>query len=134
MKRALLITLLVLMSRGTAYAEWVSVEKDYISPGLRTAYVDVDTIRREGNLVSMWQLINFTAMQGNRKTSRFLSTKTYKQFDCVEHRVRLLAFSEFSHRMGTGQRNDGLVDTDNWLSIEPESINQALWEIACNKK
>ena len=82
----------------------------------------------------MWQLIDFTEMRGNpRGPTRFLSTKTHKQFDCAEQRVRLLAFTEFSHRMGTGIRADGLVDKDNWLSIKPESINKALWEVACNK-
>ena len=50
-----LITLLVL-STVPAYVEWVAVEKDYLLPGLQTVYVDPDTIRREGNLVTMWQL------------------------------------------------------------------------------
>ena len=133
LKQALLITLLVL-SGGPAYAEWVAVEKDYLLPGLQTVYIDPNSIHREGNLVTMWQLIDFTAMQGNpRGPTRFLSTKTHKQFDCAEERVRLLAFTEFSHRMGTGIRADGLVDKDNWLSIKPESVNQALREVACNK-
>ena len=130
----LLITLLVLSS-GPVYAEWVAVEKNYLSPGLQTVYVDPDTIRREGNLVTLWQLNDFKWMQGNPKgTPRFLSTKTHKQFDCAEKRLRLLAFTEFSRRMGTGIRNDGYVDKDNWLPVEPDSINQALWEVACNKQ
>jgi len=59
-----LITLLFLSSLP-AYAEWVAVEKDYLAPGLQTVYVDPDTIRREGSLVTMWQLIDFKWMQGN---------------------------------------------------------------------
>ena len=55
MKQLLLITLLVL-SHGPVYAEWVSVEKDYLVPGLQTVYVDPATIRREGNLVTRSQL------------------------------------------------------------------------------
>ena len=43
----LLITLLFLSSIP-AYAEWVAVEKEYLSPGLQTVYVDPVTIRREG--------------------------------------------------------------------------------------
>ncbi len=60
----LLITLMFL-STVSAYAEWMAVEKDYLSPGLQTVYVDPDTIRREGNLVTLWQLIDFKLMQGN---------------------------------------------------------------------
>ena len=54
-----LVTLLFLSS-VPAYAEWVAVEKDYLLPGLQTVYVDPDSIRRDGNFVTMWQLIDFT--------------------------------------------------------------------------
>jgi surface-adhesin protein E len=129
-----LVTLLFLSS-VPAYAEWVAVEKHYLLPGLQTVYVDPDSIRREGNLVTLWQLIDFKWMQGNsRGPHRFFSTKTHKQFDCAEERLRLLAFTQFSHRMGTGIPAAGYVDQGNWISVEPESINQALWEMACGKE
>jgi hypothetical protein len=129
-----LITLLVL-STVPAYAEWVAVEKDYLLPGLQTVYVDPGTIHREGNLVTVWQLINFKWMQGSpRGPNRFLSTETHKQFDCAEKRIRFLAFTEFSRRMGTGIPADGYVDNGIWLPVEPESINQALSEMACGKE
>lgn len=129
-----LITVLIL-SDAPAYAKWVAVETGYRLPGFQTVYVDPDTTRREGNLVTIWQLIDFKWMQGSaRGPARFSSTKTHKQFDCTEKRVRLLAFTEFSLQMGTGLRNDGYVDKGNWLAVEPESINYALWEIVCSKK
>ena len=128
-----LITLLVL-SGAPAYAEWVKVDKDYFSSGLWTIYVDPDTIRREGNLVTVWQLVDFKAMQGGRSPTRFCSTKTHKQFDCAEKRFRLLAFTEFTDGMGTGEPTGGYVDKDTWLLVEPESVSQALWEMMCGKK
>lgn len=129
-----LVTLLFLSSVPT-YAEWVAVEKDYLSPGLQTVYLDPDSIRREGNLVTMRQLINFKWMQGSaRGPTRFFSTETHKQFDCTGKRLRLLAFKEFSGRMATGIPADGHVDKENWLPVEPESINQALWEVGCGRE
>ena len=65
MKPLLLIALLVLSS-VPVYAEWMAVEKDYLSPGLQTVYVDPDTLRRDGHLVTLWQLIDFKWMQGMR--------------------------------------------------------------------
>ncbi len=62
MKRLLLITLLVL-SNGSAYAEWLYVGKG-VESGM-TTYADPDTIRREGNLVTLWQLTDFQWMLGN---------------------------------------------------------------------
>lgn len=129
-----LITLLFL-NTAPAKAEWVAVEKDYLLSGLQTLYVDSDSIRREGNLVTMRQLIDFKWMQGSaRGPTRFLSTETHKQFNCAEKRLRLLAFTEFSHRLATGIRADGYVDTGRWIPVEPDSINQALWEVACGKE
>ncbi len=94
---------LLFLSSVPAHAEWVAVERDYFVPGLQTVYVDSDTIRREERLVTMRQLIDFKWMQGSaRGPTRFLSTETHKQFDCAEKRLRLLAFTEFSHRLATG--------------------------------
>jgi hypothetical protein len=126
---------LLFLSSVPAHAEWVAVERDYLVPGLQTVYVDSDTIRREGSLVTMRQLIDFKWMQGSaRGPTRFLSTETHKQFDCAGKRLRLLAFTEFSHRLATGIRADGYVDTGRWLPVEPDSINQALWEVTCGKE
>lgn len=129
-----LVLVLVLCS-GSVYAEWVAVEKDYLSPGRQTVYIDPDSIRREGNLVALWQLIDFKWMEGSaRGPARFMSTKTHKQFDCAGKRVRLLAFTEFSHSMGTGISVDGHIDGGHWMPVEPESVNHALWELACGNR
>ncbi len=134
MTRLLLITLLVL-SHGPVYAKWVAVEKNNQLSELQTVYIDPASIRREGNLVTLWQLTDFVWMQGGpRATPRFLSTTTHKQFDCVTMRLRLLSFTEFSHRMGIGIADDGYVDKDYWLPVEPESMNQVLWKVACGKQ
>jgi hypothetical protein len=69
-------------------------------------------------------------MQGGpREPPRFLSTITHKQFDCMDKRIRLLAYTEFSHRMAAGTASNGYVDKDRWLPVEPDSINEALWEV-----
>jgi hypothetical protein len=128
----LLVTLLVL-SRGSAYADWVAIEKEYQSPGLRTVYIDSATIHREGHLVTVVSLVDWKSMQGHR-FHRFMSTKTHKQFDCGAKRLRLLAFTEFSRHMGTGRPAKGYVDPDNWLPVKRESIDQGLWEVACGKE
>ena len=134
MTRLFLITLLVL-SPGPVYAEWVAVEKKYQTPDRQTVYIDPATIRRDGNLVTLVILIDWTWMQGNYVgTPRFLSTTTHKQFDCTVKRLRLLAFTEYYGRMATGIAAAGYVDQDNWLPVKPESVNHALWEVACDKQ
>ena len=128
-----LITLLVLSS-GPAYAEWVAIEKQYQSPGRQTVYVDPDTIRREGHRVTLEQLIDFKTMQGGRSPTRFSSTKIQKEFDCADKRLRVLALTDFWGYMGTGVAAGAAIGGGHWIPVEPESLNHALWKVACNKQ
>ena len=128
-----LITLLVLSS-VPAHAEWVAIEKQYQSPGRQTVYVDPDTIRREGHRVTLEQLIDFKTMQGGRSPTRFSSTKIEKEFDCADKRFRVLALTDFWGNMGAGEPAGAYVDGFNWVPVEPESLNHALWKVACNKQ
>lgn len=128
-----LITLLVLSS-VPAHAEWVAIEKQYQSPGRQTVYVDPDTIRREGHRVTMGQLIDFKTMQGGRSPTRFSSTKIEKEFDCADKRLRVLALTDFWGNMGTGEAAGAAIGGGHWTPVEPESLNHALWKVACNKQ
>ena len=68
MKRLILITLL-LLSSGPAYAEWVLVEKNNDLVEVMAVYADPDTIRRKGDLVTMWTLHDFKTMQTSPSSS-----------------------------------------------------------------
>ena len=117
---------------------WIPVDSAYQSPSREMVYYDPKTIRRDDDRVMLWQLTDYRWMQGNApfgmfmmSPHRFFSTKTHKEFDCAHNRVRLLASSEFSQHMGTGIQNAVLVEQGDGQPVEPGSINQALWEVAC---
>ncbi len=117
---------------------WVPIGEEYQARDLHTVYVDVDAIVRAGHVVVVRQLTDYRLMQGNAGFGRFgpgphrfFSTVTKKEFHCADKRVRLLAFTEFSHHMGTGQPADGYVDPSQWIPIEPGSLNEGLWKVAC---
>src|SRR6185437_13497668 len=117
---------------------WVAVDSAYQSPSREMVYYDPKTVRRDGDLVTLWQLTDYKWMQGNApfgmfmmSPHRFFSTKMHKEFDCAHNSVRLLASSEFSQHMGTGTHNAVLVEQGDGQPVKPGSINQALWEVAC---
>jgi len=116
-------------------AGWVAIDRQYQSPGLQTVYVDPDSVRKEGHLVTLVALIDWTWMQGNRSPTRFYSTKFTKQFDCAERQVRTLAATDFYGHMGTAHPvgGSGLSGEGHWTAVQPESVNQGLWEVACGK-
>lgn len=117
-------------------ARWVPIDDAYQSPSLHRVYIDQGFITRDGSMVVLLQLTDYQVMQGNvgfggYGPHRFFSTVTRKEFHCTDKRVRLLAFTEFSHHMGTGYAADGYVDQSHWLSIETASLNEGLWKVAC---
>jgi hypothetical protein len=129
MIRLLLFTLLVL-SNEPAYAEWVKVG-DGDEAG-KTVYVDPATIRRNSNLVKMWQFYDYKTVQTVGGV-RFLSAKEQWEFDCAETRSRVLALKEFSGNMGSGTMVDTNSQVGKWITVMPGSIAHTVWTVACGK-
>ena len=132
MIRLLLIALsFLVVTSGPAYAEWVKVS-DTDETG-KTVYVDPATIRRNSNLVKMWQFYDYKTVQtvgGNR----FLTAKEQWEFDCAEGRSRVVARKEFSGNMGSGTMVFTNSEVGKWTPVIPGSIGQAVWDVACGKQ
>ena len=126
----LLITLLVL-STGPVYAEWVSVS--VLDQAGVTIYVDSDTIRRQGDQVTMWELIDYRTIQTVAGTS-YLSARLQREYDCIREVHRTLALTELSGNMGTGTVLRSNSDAQKWAPVDPGSIAKRLWKFACDKK
>ena len=128
MKR-LLLGLMLLVTAGAASAEWTRLSEtdNYIY------YVDLATIRRNGNLVKIWTLADFKAVRKNAGKS-FLSEKSQSEYDCKEEKSRILAFTWFDGKMGSGKVVVSDSDPGKWSPIQPGSVGEALWKIACGKQ
>ena len=125
-----LITLL-LLSNGPAYADWVeTVQNDQAGV---TIYVDSDTIRRKGDRVKMWELIDYKTIQTVAGTS-YLSARVQREYDCAGDLQRTLALTKLSGNMGTGKVMRTNSDEQKWEPVDPGSIGKRLWKIACNKQ
>ena len=125
MKR-LLMGLMLVMTATAASAEWTRVgETDEF-----VKYVDIATIRRNGNLVKMWVLQDFKRLQ---KEGHF-SDISLMEYDCSEERGRFFAYSIYDGKMGGGRSlrtSDGPL---RWSQIFPNSIGETQWKIACGKQ
>jgi hypothetical protein len=124
-----ILTAVLIVWAGPAFAGWVALEKQYQPTGLETLYVDPEQIQRIGTRVTIWQL---TDLKWNN-TTRFLSLKTHKEFDCTNARVRTLQVIEFSRQMGTGRSRSGYIENGNWQPVVAPTANHALWKAACGK-
>ena len=136
MKR-LLLGLMLLATATAASAEWTRVD----SNDELIAYVDRATIRRNGNLVKMWDLkdnktVEKSAAAGGGFSFSSLppSEKAQQEYDCKEEKSRTLAFTWFGGQMGSGKVVFTDSDPGKWRPIEPGTIGATVWKIACGKK
>ena len=128
----LVLVAALLLAHHPASAEWIALEKRHQPQGKQTVYFSPDSIVREGNWVTIWQLTDTTWM-GEPPTPRFLSAKTHKQFDCARWHFRILRIVEFSRQMATGKSTNGYIENGSWQRISPQTPDQGLAEIVCRK-
>lgn len=126
----LILIILLFLSSGPAYAEWVSIDKT--DDGM-TVYADLDTIRRNGDLVKMWHLYDNNKIQ-TKVGDTYWSVKRQTEYDCAEGRSRMLAVTSFSGNMGRGNVVFSDSDEQKWEPVQPGSVDQILWRFACSKQ
>lgn len=130
MKKLLVTLTLALFSTG-AMAEWTKVgESD--SKGGYTAYADLASIRKAGNRAKMWALFDYRIVQ-KAAGVEFLSEKIRREYDCKEKQMRKLAFSLFSWNMEDGDLIRSYSQPQKWEAVQPGSVDEAEWKIACNE-
>lgn len=132
MKKIVLAIMMLLISNNLT-AKWILIT--HIDVNNRTSiYVDYDTIRKKGNFVSMWALIDFMHEQKLPDDSKYFSGKEQFEYDCITEQTRNLYVSLYSRNMGEGT-SVYISDkaSNEWVPIVPESVGKTLWEIACDK-
>jgi hypothetical protein len=133
--RKVIFMLILSFVSSSAMAEWMAVGTSTTGE-IFTIYVDYSTIRKAGNRVKMWELMDFKTAQRDASNGKFfMSLKEQSEYDCKDEQGRTLYESHHSGGMGTGEVIYGATNSDsNWVPVPPESIDKALWKIACGKK
>ena len=125
----LLIAALLTAFSTSVMAEWTVVG----GSDIHTLYADLSTIRKSGNAVKMWRLIDYKVVRTVDGT-RYLSSTNQSEYDCKEETVRTLAFSRYSKNIGDGE----VVYTSGAMHEEPRpvtpgSVDAGLFKVACGK-
>ena len=117
MKKLLTIFLLLFSING--YCEWTPVS----SGNDGVTYVDFSTIKKSGNYLRSWGLIDF---KGN------FSLIYLTEYDCSEERSRDLSLTSYSGPMGTGIPKISNI-TPNWVYHRPNSSGFIVLKSVCRK-
>jgi Surface-adhesin protein E len=125
----LILALLLTVASVNASAEWQSIYSD----DNFSIYADTSTIMRNGDVATMWTLLDFKADDTTPAANQSQSEKTRKEFDCRKRKFRQLQTALYSGHMGTGttlNSNDRVAD---WMKYQNGSLNEIEWRTACGR-
>lgn len=122
MKKALLTSLLLALSTS-AHAEIFQID----SNDKEVAYALLDTIKKSGNVISMWSLYDKKDIKYLAKKA-YQSTKFHIEYRCDSEKVRIRGMQFFSGKMGQGDVIYKESFTDVWTSMAGV---ESEWRYAC---
>ena len=117
--------LALLFVSGSAFAEWRFIEESSLGD---MYYIDPTTIRKDGNLRTMWIKAEFKI----REKDGAISTREKLEIDCKKEAVRMLASASFADPNLMGQVIESM-DYPNrpFRAIAPATINDTLMQRVC---
>jgi hypothetical protein len=127
-----LIFLLLLLLSTNVLAEWTLIESANGEDGF-DVYVDTQSMRRDGDKVKMWNMYDYKKVKVDVK--RYMASISRVEYDCKEETLRLLDLFWYTGNMGKGEpvfSNTNIKKES--ISIMPETIHEALFNIACSNK
>ena len=120
------LVLVLLLLSTPALAEWTRVHGNEDLD----AYVDLATIRRQGNVVEMWVLFDYKNDQ-HWSELVYWSAKTQREYDCDRERHHTLKTLFHSASMGSRESSYTVPGGTSWGPVPPGSIDEVLWKFAC---
>ncbi len=118
---------LALASSG-AGADWTAVG---VPNEIYAAFADRDTIRRNGDVVSMHGLYDFRRQDYTPEGRALYSTAVLREYDCAGRRVRLISAVDFSGHMGEGPPVSASRGPGRWEAVLDGGIDDAYLRFAC---
>jgi hypothetical protein len=125
-----LVMILLSVISGNVAAEWVEVNHNEHATG----YANPATIVKDGNIVKMWQLVDFKTITKFTDGAPFMSDKSQEEYDCKEKQSRTIIYSLRSGNMGEGAVVFSDSNPTKWEPVMSGSKMEQFWNIACGMK
>lgn len=121
----IIILFLLTIRIDAAIAEWTRI----VETDTATFYMDISTIRKEGNTVKVWSILDFK----EKGDYGDVSHKSRYEFDCKQERIKTLTLLPYAGHMAEGQLINYSRSSEEWFDIPPGSNWAIYLEILCKK-
>ena len=123
MKKLFLIGLMMLT--GSAWAEWVMYDWNDTT----TYFFDPATIRKDGNMRRVWELVD----SRERQKDGSMSLRLRIEYDCKNERMKFLGISVHTEPMARCTVLGTASESKNWTEIAPNTAPETMLKIICAK-
>ncbi|WP_143131279.1 surface-adhesin E family protein [Noviherbaspirillum humi] len=96
-------------------------------------YADRGSLRRNGDLVSIWTLFDADVPQLQRENEYAHSSRVQIEFNCAEHLARTVNVVNYAERMAAGKVVGVRSVPQNWEVLAPNTPQAAIFKLACPK-
>lgn len=149
-----LSTILILILSFNAHAKWDLISTIDRNNFSSETYIEIDSIKRKGNISSVKELINMVNIISSNRTSKkniygggrfnFGSIITEYEYDCIQKKYRALSGFTYEDHMGKGKvvdhrdvSGDSLFG-NSWQSLDLPDGSQnkyrvKVFNIVCSK-
>jgi hypothetical protein len=129
-KTTVFMLILVVFHTLNCWGEWsYIVEQPITSEQIHDAeteyYVDYQTVKKEGDYVYFWELVNFS------KPDSIKSVKGRIKLDCESSRILRLKRIFYSQPMGKGVPTNNLNPNLKWEDLSPDSAYATVAKNLC---
>jgi hypothetical protein len=123
---------LVLIATTPVWADWSFIAKT----DSFNLYGEPNTKRRTGNVVRVWSMADYQAVQSIRLPppllwTNYQSMRELKEFDCVTRQHRTLKTMLFAVRQGKGEPIYALESAGAFASVAAAAPDEAHYQFAC---
>jgi hypothetical protein len=115
----------LMLAASPAYADWAQV----VATKRSTFYVDPDTLRKAGNFVRAWTLMDnkFRPVGGAR------SVLARREFDCSNSRYSFRGVTQYAEPMAAGTVIESTDKISEWFAVVPNTVGDRLLKFVCGK-
>ena len=126
-----LLSIFLLLTSSISYAQqnWQVIG----TTDSAIAYLDFNTIKKIDKNLRVWTLYDFRQESLNGYF-RINSYTDYSEFDCSQDRLRVLQQTMYSGKMASGTTKNIDTNTDKWLYVVPNTMNEEILKIVCKSK
>ena len=128
--KKLILFLVLIFTTLNVYAKWVLVAGNEEAK----FYVEINSIKQKGNIVTYWELLDYSSMQTWNNLNYFSAKQKYET-NCNTEDSAILYINYYSENMGSGKSVYAIrQEQKDFQPNIPDTSGYTIYKFVCNKR